>query len=357
MPIAKITATALAVLTAAVGALVVLVCVIGQDSDRVPLCPTSGPVDGLSAVEAENARTVVSVASARGGRRAALVAMIAVLTESDLRILSNPAVQQVGLPAAQGIGSDHDSVGLFQQRAGWGTAAARMDPVTSTNMFLDELLAVQGWSTMPPWVAAQRVQRSAFDGRPTAGNHGSSVYGGNYLAQLSRAQHIVNAIATTSSTDPCAGLDNAANVVAAAGPGHGLPSDYSIPATASMAARVAVTYALAQRGKPYLWGGTGPDRFDCSGLTQSAWALAGHRIGRTTWDQMRDGTPTTIAVLQPGDLVLIPGSAGSLASPAHMGMYIGSGLVVQAPKTGDVIKVTPLSAFTSGGISGLRHIA
>jgi cell wall-associated NlpC family hydrolase len=124
-----------------------------------------------------------------------------------------------------------------------------------------------------------------------------------------------------------------------------------------MAARVAVSYALAQRGKPYLWGGTGPDRFDCSGLTQTAWSLAGQRIGRTTWDQMRDGAPTTIAALQPGDLVLIPGSGGSLASPAHMGMYIGHGLVVHAPKTGDVVKVTPQSSFTSTGVSALRHIA
>jgi cell wall-associated NlpC family hydrolase len=72
---------------------------------------------------------------------------------------------------------------------------------------------------------------------------------------------------------------------------------------------------------------------------------------------MRDGTSTTIAALQPGDLVLIPGSAGSLASPAHMGIYIGRGLVVHAPKTGDVVRVTLLSAFTAGGISALRHIA
>jgi cell wall-associated NlpC family hydrolase len=205
-------------------------------------------------------------------------------------------------------------------------------------------------------VAAQRVQRSAFDGRPSVANHGSSVYGGNYLAQLPRAQHIVDAIATTSSTDQCDGLDNAANVAASTGPGHGLPADYAIPTTSSVGARIAVGYALAQRGKPYLWGGTGPDRFDCSGLTQSAWALAGHQLGRTTWDQMRDGTPTTMTTLQPGDLVLIPGSAGSLASPAHMGMYVGRGLVVHAPKTGDVVKVTPLSAFTSGGISALRHV-
>lgn len=357
MTFAKLAAAALALLTALVGALVLLVCVAGTDTSRMPICATSGPLPDLSGVQAQNARTIASVASARGGRGAVLVALVVALAESDLRVLGNPAVAQAAMIPNQGAGSDHDSVGLFQQRAGWGSAAARMDPVTSTNAFLDELFAVDGWAAMPPWVVGQRVQRSAFDGRPSAANHRSSVYGGNYLAQMSRAQRVLEVLETPSSTDSCAGLDSAAPSAAVSGPGHGLPADYTIPADVSTTAQIAVSFALAQRGKPYLWGGTGPDRFDCSGLTQSAWTLAGQRIGRTTWDQMRDGSPTTIAALQPGDLVLIPGSGGSLASPAHMGMYIGAGLVVQAPKTGDVVKVTPLAAFTSGGISALRHIA
>lgn len=356
MTLAKLAAAALALLTALMGGVVLVACVAGTDTSRMPVCPTSGPVHDLSAAQAQNARTIASVASARGGRNAVAVALIVALAESDLRVLGNPAVAQAARMPHQGIGGDHDSVGLFQQRAGWGSAAARMDPVTSTNAFLDALFAVDGWASLPPWVAAQRVQRSAFDGRPSAANHRSTVYGGNYLAQMPRARRVLEDVTTSSSTDSCAGLANASNIVASAGPGHGLPADYVIPADVSPAARIAVGYALAQRGKPYLWGGTGPDRFDCSGLTQSAWALAGHRIGRTTWDQMRNGSPTTIATLRAGDLVLIPGSGGSLASPAHMGMYIGNGLVVQAPKTGDVVKVTPLSAFTSGGISALRHI-
>jgi cell wall-associated NlpC family hydrolase len=355
--LAKLTAACLALLTALVGALVVLVCLVGTDTSRMPVCATGAPVSGLSAVQAQNARTVASVAEARGGRAAVVVALVVTLSESDLRVLGNPTVTDAAMVPNQGTGSDHDSLGLFQQRAGWGSAAARMDPVASTNVFIDALFAVDGWASLPPWVAAQRAQRSAFDGRPSAANHGSSVYGGNYLAQLPRARQVLNSLPTASSTDSCAGLDLAANITVADGPAHGLPLGYAIPTSTSMPARVAVNYALAQRGKPYLWGGTGPDRFDCSGLTQTAWSLAGRRIGRTTWDQMRDGTPTRISALQPGDLVLIPGSGGSVASPSHMGIYIGHGLVVHAPKTGDVVKVTPLSAFISGGISALRHIA
>lgn len=356
MTVAKLAGCCLPLLTALVGALVVLTCLIGTDMSRMPLCATTGPVSGLSAVQAQNAHIVASVAESRGGRPAAVVAIVVALAESDLRVLGNPTVTDAAMVPNQGSGADHDSLGLFQQRAGWGSAAARMDPVTSTNVFLDALFAVDGWASLPPWVAAQRVQRSAFDGGPSATNHGS-IYGGNYLTQLPRAQQVLDGIQTASSTDSCAGLDPAAIVASADGPAHGLPPDYTIPANTSMPARIAVSYALAQRGKPYLWGGTGPDRFDCSGLTETAWSLAGRHIGRTTWDQMRDGTPTTIAAMQPGDLVLIPGSGGSLASPAHLGMYIGHGLVVHAPKSGDVVKVTPLSAFTSGGTSALRHIA
>ncbi|NMM32521.1 MAG: C40 family peptidase, partial [Phycicoccus sp.] len=60
--------------------------------------------------------------------------------------------------------------------------------------------------------------------------------------------------------------------------------------------------------------------------------------------------------LRPGDLVLIPGSDGSLASPGHLGMFIGEGLVIHAPHTGDVVKVVTFKSFTAEGISALRHI-
>ena len=77
---------------------------------------------------------------------------------------------------------------------------------------------------------------------------------------------------------------------------------------------------------------------------------------RTTYTQIRDGTATTEPRLSPGDLILTPGSDGTLASPGHVGMYIGHGLVVEAPKTGDVVKVVTYASLTGGGVSALRHI-
>jgi cell wall-associated NlpC family hydrolase len=337
--------------------LVTLTVVRPPSPVRMPACVTSGAIEALSAGQAKNARIIVAVALARGGHQAALVAVMTALAESDLRVLANPNDPAGAAYQHEGVGYDHDSLGLFQQRPSWGTAAQRMSPAESTNLFLDALLALPDWATTPPWRASQLVQRSAFDGRPTTANGNSGVVGENYLRQTGRATQILSAIEGDTSELDCGAADADTSAVPPAGSGrHGLPGDYEIPAGTSAPARLAVAFALAQLGKPYLWGGTGPDRFDCSGLTQEAWLRGGQRIGRTTYDQIRDGRPSTASSLRPGDLVLIPGSTGSLASPSHMGMYIGHGLVLHAPRTGDVIKVTPFPAFTAKGISGLRHI-
>ncbi len=306
------------------------------------VCATSGPLAGLSDAQAQNARTIVAVAAPRGGRSAAVLAVMTAITESNLLILGNPNDPNgMSLPN-QGIGTDHDSIGLFQQRPPWGSASQRMDPIASTNLFLDSLLAVPGWERLDPWVAAQTVQRSAFSA------------GENYRAHLGAAK----ALTDTVIADP-------RGHVCEAGPAgtpppdagkYGLPKDFTLPAGTSPAARQAVAYALAQLGKPYIYGGTGPRGYDCSGLMQMAWSAAGVRISRVTTTQMRDGIPVDAAHLAPGDLVLIPGSDGTLAAPGHVGMYIGTGLVIAAPYTGEVVRISTFASFVGGGISTLRHI-
>jgi cell wall-associated NlpC family hydrolase len=324
-----------------------------QVGARAPLCVSTGDLPGLSAAQAANARTIHATAAARGGTPAAYIALMTAMAESNLLVLANPNdPSSAGVPA-QGVGYDHDSVGLFQQRPSWGTAAQRMDPIASTNLFLDALLAVGGWQSMPPWRAAQTVQRSAFDGRPSPANHGSSVYGGNYLAQAPRAARLLAAIEASGPID--CGASAATGPSPMAGP---VVADVAglQRLGASPAGAAAATFALAQRGKPYVWGGEGPGGYDCSGLMQTAWAKAGVAITRVSSTQFHDGTPTTPSHLVPGDLVLIPGVLGTLARPGHVGMYIGNGKVVHAPRTGDVVKVTTLSSFIADGVSGYRHI-
>ena len=325
-----------------------------SQTTRMPLCLTSGPVAGLTDAQAANARIVAGVAAGRAGHTGALIAVMTAVTESGLLVLSNPNDPAGnGLPS-QGVGYDHDSLGLFQQRPSWGTAAQRMDPVESTNLFFDALLGLPGWADRAPWEAAQAVQRSAFTGSPSASNGWSSVVGGNYLAHLPQAQAVIAVIEGDAGALDCGASDEALQPGDAA---HlGLPENYAIPADASPRARVAITYALAQLGKPYFWGGTGPAAFDCSGLTQESWLRAGVSIGRTTGDQVHAGRPTTFQMLRPGDLILIPGAHGTIATPGHVGMYLGLGLVIHAPKTGDVIRASGYDSFIHGGLSALRAL-
>lgn len=326
------------------------VVVIGSGGDpafaATPVCASSGPVRGLSPAQAANARTIVAVAAARGGDRAAVIALMVALAESDLLVLANPHDPAGAAYTNQGVGYDHDSLGLFQQRPSWGTAAERMDPAASTGLFIDVLLTTREWSSLPPAYAAQVVQRSAYDGTPSPANHYSATVGGNYLARQAEAARLLAEIGAGGQVPDCGG-----------GQGdQGLPQSWTIPASASPAAVTAITFAVAQLGKPYQWGATGPDRYDCSGLTQAAWARAGVTISRTTYDQMNDGISTDTAHLQPGDLVFTPGSDGTLALPGHVGLYIGDGLVVVAPKTGDVVKVVTYRSFVSRGVSALRRV-
>lgn len=99
-----------------------------------------------------------------------------------------------------------------------------------------------------------------------------------------------------------------------------------------------VAYAYNFLGTPYLWGGTSPSGFDCSGFTQYVYAHFGVGLGRTTYEQINDGSPVSRDQLQPGDLVLF----GSSSNPHHMGIYVGNGMYIHAPRTGDVVKVSPV---------------
>jgi cell wall-associated NlpC family hydrolase len=138
---------------------------------------------------------------------------------------------------------------------------------------------------------------------------------------------------------------------------NGLPPNYVIPVNATTVETVVITYALAQLGKPYLWGGSGPVAFDCSGLTMMAWAQAGVTLLHYTGDQINEGSPvTTYKEISPGDLVLVPGSDGTIVNPGHVGLYIGDGLVESAVDVQYGVIIQPYTVFVSGGLSGIRHL-
>src|SRR5829696_464880 len=107
-------------------------------------------------------------------------------------------------------------------------------------------------------------------------------------------------------------------------------------------ARAAVRWALAQLGDPYRWGATGPDTFDCSGLTSSAYRAAGVGIPRVSRAQWGAGPHVAVANLLPGDLVFYADNPADPATIHHVGLYIGNGLMVHAPHTGDVVRVASI---------------
>jgi cell wall-associated NlpC family hydrolase len=97
-------------------------------------------------------------------------------------------------------------------------------------------------------------------------------------------------------------------------------------------AEKAVGFARAQIGKPYVWGATGPDSYDCSGLTQDAWQAAGVSLPRTTYDQVEAGTTVPLSQARPGDLVFFYDDI------THVGIYIGNGMMIHAPKPGTYVR-------------------
>ena len=106
----------------------------------------------------------------------------------------------------------------------------------------------------------------------------------------------------------------------------------------SVSSNALVAYAEKFMGTPYEWGAVGPDTFDCSGFVKYVYAHFGVRLGRTTYDQIGNGEYVSRENLQPGDLVFF-----GTGSPHHVGIYVGDNIYIHAPRTGDVIKKSPLT--------------
>lgn len=110
--------------------------------------------------------------------------------------------------------------------------------------------------------------------------------------------------------------------------------------SASVSSNNIIAYASNFLGTPYLWGGTSPSTgFDCSGFTQYVYAHFGISLGRTTYDQINDGYGVSRSDLQAGDLVFF----GDGGNPTHMGIYVGNNTYIHSPRTGDVLKISPMT--------------
>ena len=114
----------------------------------------------------------------------------------------------------------------------------------------------------------------------------------------------------------------------------------------------AIAFSEQQLGKPYLWGGTGPDAFDCSGLVMMAYRAAGISIARTSEKQWATERRIRASQVQPGDLVFFAGADGTRTSPGHVGLVIGNGRMIEAYATGFPIRV---ASYTNRDLVGFTR--
>ncbi len=279
--------------------------------------------------------------------RGQVVALATALQESGLRNLNY---------------GDRDSLGLFQQRPsqGWGTPAQVRDPVHASVKFYEHLKKVSGWQSMTVAQAAQAVQASAL---PDA-----------YAKWEPLATALQKALAHSlphegSGTGIAKGNKALASDVGECGnedgssfgplPKGAVPKGYTIPADAPKPVRRAIRWGLGQLGTPYQWGGSCAhahgkdpmDRCDCSSLMQASYKAGGITLSRTTYTQVEEGKAVSPDRWKAGDLLFTEGSA---TRPEHVGMYLGHGLILQAPHTGAVVKISRLAEWRPSLLAARR---
>jgi len=281
-------------------------------------------IGNLSAAQLGNAQIIAEVGVSMGvPAPGETIAIATALQESGLQNLNY---------------GDRDSLGLFQQRPsqGWGSPAQILTPTYAAQQFYSRLLQVPGWRSMSTADAAQAVQRSAF---PDA---------------YAKWQDEAAALATTFTSGlQCSPQDSSDMTVAAAA---ATLTGYHIPAGVPAPIIAAISFALAQLGKPYVWGGTGPAGWDCSGLMMMAYRAAGITIPRGSIAQSTAGLPVyDTNQLHPGDLLFVPGSDGTVSAPGHVGMYLGQGMLIEAPHTGLKVQLRSLAGYWKENLVAIRR--
>lgn len=258
--------------------------VSSTDPDELPRVPMR--VSDLDTEQRAIVEQIIAIGKQRQlPPRAWQVAIQAAMTESRIHNLHY---------------GDRDSLGIFQMRPskGWGTVAQVTDPVYQINKFYDVLLTVPGWETQRPGDTAQDIERSAFPSR--------------YHQWEPLAVTVINTIG---------GNVTAFIRVSCSAP---LP-----PAPSEIAGR-AISFALGEVGKPYVWGGTGPDSYDCSGLMLRAYQAAGITLPRVARQQYWAGAQLPVRQAQPGDLLFWGYDTTDPNSIHHVAMYLGNGRMVEA---------------------------
>ncbi|HEY7262555.1 MAG TPA: NlpC/P60 family protein [Trebonia sp.] len=177
----------------------------------------------------------------------------------------------------------------------------------------------------------------------------------NVTAAIFAYNHLdtyVQAVLGWASTYSSGGFTVSANTSSGSASGSGSSScvgtgTLDALVSPNSAVSTAINFAQQQLGKPYLWGGTGPDAFDCSGLVMMAYRAAGISIPRTSQAQWAALPHVPAGNVEPGDLVFFAGSDGTPTSPGHVGLVIGHNKMLEAYATGFPIRISAFGSQTS----------
>jgi peptidoglycan DL-endopeptidase CwlO len=247
---------------------------------------------------------------------------------------ANSEVKIANQAAARAEAAMAGSQKAVAQLAAMGYMNGGMDPTLqmltsgNPNLFLSQASTVQQLddeagmrlSTLQrEQLAAERAQTTAKEEIATANQLKSQING--KVKTIHAKLDVLNSSAMSQAMAVFDQTGNYPNIV--------LPEATNVGTTALRA-------ALTQRGKPYVWGAAGPDSYDCSGLVMWAFAQEGISLPHYTGDQWNAGMHVSRADLEPGDLVFF------FADISHVGLYLGNGLMVDAPSTGQVVQVQPV---------------
>ncbi|KPH97736.1 NLP/P60 protein [Actinobacteria bacterium OK074] len=164
------------------------------------------------------------------------------------------------------------------------------------------------------------------------------------LSQLTAPQREQVTAATAAGVAGSAGLAGRVSRSGANSARDGLaPASATTTTAPNSRAAAAVSYAYRKLGSPYVWGATGPDAFDCSGLVQAAYHSAGVSLPRTTYAQINAGQRVSRAELRPGDLVFF------YSGISHVGIYVGNGQMIHAPNPTAPVRLAPIAEMPFAG--------
>lgn len=144
--------------------------------------------------------------------------------------------------------------------------------------------------------------------------------------------------------------------VGSVGASTSVPTSYAIsPKAGGITGADVVNTATHFEGTPYVWGGSAPGGFDCSGLVQYVYAQLGITMPRTSQVQADVGVPVaSLSSAQSGDLIFFAGSDGTTSAPGHVGIYVGNGEMIDAPYTGTCVQVHSVSS--AGPVVAIRRV-